>query len=670
MATNQNNWTIGVDLDTSKAERSIETIDKKLKRLAETKQDVQLRRKNSMERKNQQLDALRHKANRLGIELSTKGSGTIQQLEMERLALAKQVRKVEQDILDKKRAQAKLKPKVTTSAVETGSPDKVKRLAENKQDVQIRRKNSMERKNQQLDALRHKANRLGIELSTKGSGTIQQLEMERLALAKQVRKVEQDILDKKRAQAKLKPKVTTSAVETGSPDKVKDLKNSLLDLGNASNRGSRGLARFAASARAMLNPITAVIVGIGALITMIPKLTETITELDSVKASMLAASGSAELAAADFEYIRGIAKNLGTDLFASAKGFQRMGTSMRLAGFSSQETRKSFEQLSAATVAFGISSEDTLGTMRALSQIAGKGTVQAEELKGQLGDRLPGAYKIAADAMGITTDELGRQLKAGKIISKDFIPKFTQQLYEVAEASGAIAKGMASIRAEQNRLNTAKVEFAEGISESGGKSIIKDNIALYRSFIDAMAPFARMITTTLTPVIKILTLVLRAGLWTVEIVGNIIEGFAEMLIPMDLISKLWNKLAGEASIFSADVKDVTGDLNLWQRTLLVISGIYDHIYAALLDIKILGKSAFKLEWLPFVGDDIAKFNNERNKVLDAGPSSYRAPAGGTTNNVTVPLEVHGVEDPETLADIFADRVSTVFNFITNSTPHN
>ena len=44
--------------------------------------------------------------------------------------------------------------------------------------------------------------------------------------------------------------------------------------------------------------------------------------------------------------------------------------------------------------------------MLALAQMASKGTVQAEELRGQLGERLPGAFKIAAAAMGVTQAEL------------------------------------------------------------------------------------------------------------------------------------------------------------------------------------------------------------------------------------------------------------------------
>ena len=39
----------------------------------------------------------------------------------------------------------------------------------------------------------------------------------------------------------------------------------------------------------------------------------------------------------------------------------------------------------------GLSADQTSGVLLALQQMISKGTVQAEELRGQLGERLPGA---------------------------------------------------------------------------------------------------------------------------------------------------------------------------------------------------------------------------------------------------------------------------------------
>src|SRR5690606_24882407 len=53
-----------------------------------------------------------------------------------------------------------------------------------------------------------------------------------------------------------------------------------------------------------------------------------------------------------------------------------------------------------------------------------------EELRGQLGERLPGAFSLAAKAMGVTEQELNKMLEKGEIIAQDFLPRFADQLDE------------------------------------------------------------------------------------------------------------------------------------------------------------------------------------------------------------------------------------------------
>jgi tape measure domain-containing protein len=52
--------------------------------------------------------------------------------------------------------------------------------------------------------------------------------------------------------------------------------------------------------------------------------------------------------------------------------------------------------------ALGLSVDDQRGIFKALEQMLSKGNVQAEELRGQLGERLPGAIYFSAKALGVT----------------------------------------------------------------------------------------------------------------------------------------------------------------------------------------------------------------------------------------------------------------------------
>ena len=55
--------------------------------------------------------------------------------------------------------------------------------------------------------------------------------------------------------------------------------------------------------------------------------------------------------------------------------------------------------------------------------------MQAEELRGQIGERLPGAFALFAKAVGKTPAELDKALEKGEVTVEDFV-KFTKSLFE------------------------------------------------------------------------------------------------------------------------------------------------------------------------------------------------------------------------------------------------
>src|SRR5690606_22603244 len=54
-------------------------------------------------------------------------------------------------------------------------------------------------------------------------------------------------------------------------------------------------------------------------------------------------------------------------------------------------------------------------------------TVQAEELRGQLGERIPGAFATAARAMKVTEVELNAMLKRGEVLAVDLLPRMAAE---------------------------------------------------------------------------------------------------------------------------------------------------------------------------------------------------------------------------------------------------
>ena len=160
-----------------------------------------------------------------------------------------------------------------------------------------------------------------------------------------------------------------------------------------------------------------------------------------------------------FQYLTNLANTFGKDLQSLAGTYSSFTASSNLAGIKLNESNKIFEAAVKASAALGKSNQDTQGILLAFSQIVSKGTVQAEELRGQIGERIPGAFNLAAKAMGVTTKELNKMLEQGQVLSADFLPKFAVEL-EKAFGSAAQAK-VNSLTASLGRFTTAFDKFLE-----------------------------------------------------------------------------------------------------------------------------------------------------------------------------------------------------------------
>lgn len=223
---------------------------------------------------------------------------------------------------------------------------------------------------------------------------------------------------------------------------------SLKDLFSAgikdADKSAKGLDSTVAS-------LKTTIAGLGATIgfsVLAKDIFDTTLKMDSLKNSLNFISGGQ--GKATFEYLRKESDKLGLSLEAAANGYKQIAGAARGTNLEGQKTKDIFEGVSAATAVMGLSSEQSEGALLALSQMISKGKVQAEELRGQLGERIPGAFQIAARAMNMTTKELDKFMSDGKLIAEDFLPKFAKQLKD--EFSGGIPAATQSLAAVTNRL--------------------------------------------------------------------------------------------------------------------------------------------------------------------------------------------------------------------------
>ena len=102
------------------------------------------------------------------------------------------------------------------------------------------------------------------------------------------------------------------------------------------------------------------------------------------------------------------------------KGFTQLQASADAAGFDVKETGDLMEGLLTRTLASGKGLEEFKGVMLAASQILSKGKLQAEEARGQIGERIPGFMADLAASMNIEMKQLDKLMEQGQVTLEDF----------------------------------------------------------------------------------------------------------------------------------------------------------------------------------------------------------------------------------------------------------
>lgn len=169
-------------------------------------------------------------------------------------------------------------------------------------------------------------------------------------------------------------------------------------------------------------------VATAALVKFVEPLVAAGVQIDSLEQKFKAVFKSTEEAGQQFEFARKEATRLGLDLKVTAESYGSFAAASIGTRLEGEKTRDIFSAIAEASGKLHLSTEQTNGALLAVQQIISKGTVQAEELRGQLGERLPGAFQIAARAVGVSTTELGKMLQAGTLVSDEFLPKFAAEL--------------------------------------------------------------------------------------------------------------------------------------------------------------------------------------------------------------------------------------------------
>jgi tape measure domain-containing protein len=185
----------------------------------------------------------------------------------------------------------------------------------------------------------------------------------------------------------------------------------------------------------------------------------------SIKTAFDVIFGSAAAGAEELEFVRKTSKNLNLEFESTVKAYQQLAAASQGTALAGKPTRDIFVAISQASTVLGLSADQTSGALKAVEQMMSKGKVQAEELRGQLGDRLPGAFGLAAKAIGVTTAELDNMLKAGEVTAEDLLPRLAQALQD--RFAGGVEKAKNNAVQSINALKNAWYDFRVAFAESG-----------------------------------------------------------------------------------------------------------------------------------------------------------------------------------------------------------
>jgi tape measure domain-containing protein len=166
----------------------------------------------------------------------------------------------------------------------------------------------------------------------------------------------------------------------------------------------------------------------------------------------------------EWEYMIGLSNKLGIDLATLSQSYTKFAISAKSVGLSLQDTKYIFESVAKAGRVFHLSQDDMQGVFRALEQMLSKGQVYAEELRGQLGERLPAAFALFAKGMDMTTLQLTKALENGEI-SGEAVINFARE--QAAAVDAQIATASKGVDAMEARAANAMTMFRLALADSG-----------------------------------------------------------------------------------------------------------------------------------------------------------------------------------------------------------
>jgi tape measure domain-containing protein len=236
----------------------------------------------------------------------------------------------------------------------------------------------------------------------------------------------------------------------------------------------------------------------------------------------------------NLDFAREISKKYAIRLTDVVKGLTGVTAAAKANNLTVKQTQAIYEGITVSGVAAGKSQEDLQALFLATTQVLSKGKASAEEISGQIGERIPGAVAKFAAANKISLQELAEQFKKGEVTIAKFVRFAEQQGEDYAEVAEALASGpeKAGIRL-QIALDEAGEAFG-GFFLNTGAGFQNYLTNLVDFVVKNQVEFKKLIAATVVFAQDFVNVFVSIGkaIWDIfgplfELIGNTLKGFIE-----------------------------------------------------------------------------------------------------------------------------------------------
>jgi tape measure domain-containing protein len=300
---------------------------------------------------------------------------------------------------------------------------------------------------------------------------------------------------------------------------TKNSTDAMKQLADAAKRGSSSFSLFRDEGRTTLSfvqrlrgellALTTAYFGVQGGIQLATDALKAFGQQQGLQAGLKFALGDDPTKIADeMDYIRSQSDRLGLSLEGTSKEYLKFLSSAVKSGAGLQESRFIFESFAEVGKALNLTPDALNGIFNAISQSFSKGKIQAEELRQQIGERLPGAFTLAQEALKSKFPDLNKALEKGEVGAENLLI-IAESIRKQAQSS--LGPALNNLDSAQQRFNNSVYDFKRQIAESGFAdayiALLKELTEFFKStegkrFAETIAEIGKAFLSTISSLVE------------------------------------------------------------------------------------------------------------------------------------------------------------------------